>query len=68
MKLTKDGTTIASKFTAEVPTYNEIWIHDSKTWIAGSKDLIKAELVKENKDFNPLDDVKVQSNEPKPAV
>ena len=64
MKLTKDGITIARNFTQEVPTYNEIWIHDSKAWIADSKDLIKAELAKENKDFNPLDDVKVLPNDP----
>ena len=68
MKLTKDGITIARNFTDEVPTYNEIWIHDSKAWIAGSKDLIKAELAKENKDFNPLDDVKVLPNDSKPAA
>ena len=38
MKLTLDGTTIARNYTNEVPTYNEIWLHDSKSWIADSKD------------------------------
>jgi len=37
MKLRKDGTIIVKNFTMDVPTYNDIWIHDSKTWIADSK-------------------------------
>ena len=57
MKLTLDGTTVAKNFTDKAPTYNEIWIHDSKTWIANDdiKDAITKELAKENKNFNPLD-------------
>jgi len=47
MRLSKDGTAIAGKnFTEKVPTYNTIWLHDSKSWITDSKDAIKAELTK----------------------
>ena len=46
MKLTKDGTEIAKNYTNEVPSYNDIWIHDSKSWITDSKDDIVAELNK----------------------
>tara|TARA_B110000285_G_C14894981_1_gene500395 strand:+ start:314 stop:451 length:138 start_codon:yes stop_codon:yes gene_type:complete len=36
MKLSKDGVIIVANFTTSVPTYNDIWIHDSKSWIADS--------------------------------
>ena len=46
MKLKKDGTFIVKHFIDDVPTYNDIWIHDSKAWIANSRDAINAELAK----------------------
>tara|TARA_B110001450_G_C17434511_1_gene405262 strand:+ start:279 stop:641 length:363 start_codon:yes stop_codon:yes gene_type:complete len=72
MRLTKDGTDIANKtITDAVPTYNTIWLEASKEWFNDQKlrDDIKAELKKENKNFNPLDNVKVLPNDPaKPVV
>jgi hypothetical protein len=70
MKLTLDGTTVARNFTETVPTYNDIWIHDSKVWIANDeiKDEITKELAKENKKVNPLDDEPVLPNTKKVVV
>ena len=57
LKMSKTGKAITVK--NDIPSFEDIWINDSKTWIKDSGDGIKEALHKSNENYNPLDDEKV---------